>query len=370
MRRIKKGSAILLAAALVFSALALPKAYAAVGVETDRTDCKITINVPAEGFKELKNLSIPVELYKVADIGVGAEYTLTTDFDTAKLEGIESVNSTTTTEAWTTFAEEAKKIVDDRKEAGTSLATAKTGTINSGTVTIEGISVGLYLVDVQTTPSSTYEYSFIPYLISLPNNYYKEGVTGTTDEWVYELTGSNALGLKPQKADRYGDLEINKTLDVYNATVGGATFVFQVEAIKTDVDTNETKNVYSNVVSLTFNGPGTESVLIQDLPAGAVVTVTEIYSGAGYKLSSARTQTVTIIAKEESEVEQLSETTVQGSPVEVSFLNTYDEGMNGGSGVVNSFSYAEGEWTWQQKTESTVENAKPNLAPVISGTQQ
>ena len=364
MRRIKKGSAILLAAALVFSALALPKAYAAVGVDTDRTDCKITINVPTEGFSELDDLSIPVELYKVADIGVGAEYTLTTDFDTANLKGIENVNSTTSTEAWTTFAEEAKKIVDDRKEAENALAAAKTGTINSGTVTIEGIPVGLYLVDVQTTPSTTYEYSFTPYLISLPNNYYEEG-KDTSDEWVYELTGSNALGLKPEKADRYGDLEINKTLGTYNATVGGATFVFQVEAKKTDVDTEETKVVYSNVVSLTFDGPGTKRVLIEDLPAGAVVTVTEIYSGAGYTLTSEGTQSVTIVAKGEN-----SEVTADAEPVEVSFSNTYDEGMNGGSGVVNSFSYVDGQWTWQQKKVSDNENAKPNLAPVVSGTQQ
>ena len=66
MRRIKKGSAILLAAALVFSALALPKAYAAGPIETEKADCKITVNVAnskyAEGtpvFGELSTLEVP-----------------------------------------------------------------------------------------------------------------------------------------------------------------------------------------------------------------------------------------------------------------------------------------------------------------------
>lgn len=348
MRRIKKGSAILLAAALVFSALALPKAYAAVGVETDRTDCKITINVPTEGFKELKDLSIPVELYKVADIGVGAEYTLTTYFDTANLKGIESVNSTTSTEAWTTFAEEAKKIVDDRKEAENALATTKTGTINSGTVTIEGIPVGLYLVDVQTTPSSTYEYSFIPYLISLPNNYYS--LENPDDTWDYEIE----VGVKPEKKDLYGDLKINKMVDTYNGTVGGATFVFQVEASKTDIDTKETKKVYSNVVSLTFDGPGTESILIENIPAGAKVTVTEIYSGASYQIdsNSALSQETEIIAErtkdESGTVEEIAT---------VNFANTYNGGTTDGDGIVNSFKYNSEENTWSHSASVDSEQA-------------
>ena len=175
-------------------------------------------------------------------------------------------------------------------------------------------------------------------MISLPNNYYKEGVTGTTDEWVYELTGSKALGLKPQKTDRYGDLKIVKNLNVYNETIDGATFVFQVEATKTDIDTQETKTVYSNVVAIDFNAPGQKEVIIQDIPAGADVTVTEIYTGASYKLTSDVAKTTVIIADGED-----------GAPATVDFSNTYDYRLNGGNGVVNSFIYnqdAEGNATW------------------------
>ena len=343
MRRIKKGSAILLAAALVFSALALPKAYAAVGIVEPEGGCSVEFSAPTSTFSELSTLEIPVHLYKVANIGVGGDCTPVTGIDTS----LAVIDSNTTADEMKTLAAALKTEVETD-----GISVTKDAVLKNGAGNVSGLGIGLYLILPETVNSAYNKYEFSPVVISLPsNNYYDNG----NDTWIYDVE----VDLKAEKSDRYGDLKINKTVDEYNATVGGATFVFQVEATKTDVDTDETKTVYSNVVSLTFNGPGTESVLIQDLPAGAVVTVTEIYSGAGYKLSSARTQTVTIVAKEENEVEQLSETTVQGSPVEVSFLNTYDEGMNGGSGVVNSFSYAEGEWTWQQKAESTVENAKP-----------
>lgn len=349
MRRIKKGSAILLAAALVFSALALPKTYAAVGIEEPENGCSVEFNVPTSTFSELSTLEIPVYFYKVANVGVGGDYTAVTGIDTS----LAVIDSDTTADEMKVLADALKTEVESD-----GISPVKEVEVKNSNKTVAGLEIGLYLVVPETVNSAYNEYEFSPMLISLPSNdFYKNG----SDSWIYNVQ----VDLKAEKADRYGDLEINKTLDVYNTTVGGATFVFQVEAIKTDVDTEETKVVYSNVVSLTFKGPGTESILIQDLPAGAVVTVTEIYSGAGYTLTSEGTQSVTIVAKEEN-----SEVTADAEPVEVSFSNTYDEGMNGGSGVVNSFSYVDGQWTWQQKEESDIENAKPNLAPVVSGTQQ
>lgn len=351
MRRIKKGSAILLAAALVFSALALPKAYAAVGIEEPENGCSVEFNVPTSTFSELSTLEIPVYFYKVANVGVGGDYTAVTGIDTS----LAVIDSDTTADEMKVLADALKTEVETD-----DISPVKDIVVNNSNKIADGLEIGLYLVIPETVNSSYYEYEFSPMLISLPsNNFYNGG----NDSWIYDVE----VDLKAEKADRYGDLEINKTLDVYNTTVGGATFVFQVEATKTDVDdkTSTPVSVYSNVVSLTFKGPGTESILIQDLPAGAVVTVTEIYSGAGYTLTSEGTQSVTIVAKEEN-----SEVTADAEPVEVSFSNTYDEGMNGGSGVVNSFSYVDGQWTWQQKKVSDIENAKPNLAPVVSGTQQ
>ena len=127
-------------------------------------------------------------------------------------------------------------------------------------------------------------------------------------------------------------------MDEYNETLGGATFVFQVEATKLDVDASTSEPaevVYSNVVALTYTGPGTQSVVIEDIPAGADVTITEIYTGASYQLKAGAVnpQTTKIIADK---------------TVEVTFENTNNDGLNGGSSIVNAFSYGSNGWTCSQ----------------------
>lgn len=147
-------------------------------------------------------------------------------------------------------------------------------------------------------------------------------------------------GLKPEQEVRYGSVQINKTLDTYNATLGGASFIFSVEAVK------DGETVYSDVVSLVFDGPGTKSVEVGNIPAGAQVTVTEVYSGSSYQIVGNNVATAVISA----------ETSAQ-----VSFANTYDGSNNGGSSIVNHFTYTapegtdsgEGTWNWTQQTDST-----------------
>ena len=202
---------------------------------------------------------------------------------------------------------------------------------------MKDLVAGLYLVDAQQVTSDYYQYSFTPYLVSLPNNYYYHG---GDDEWLYQLTGEDAIGLKPEKTDRYGDLVINKELDVYNETIGGANFVFQIEGTKTDIDTGAVKVVYSDVVAMTFNGYGSDSIKIEHIPAGSEIVVTEVYSGSSYELTSNGVQTVIIEAEEDAEVY---------------FNNTFNEQLNGGTGLVNSFAYnsESGEWTHSASVDST-----------------
>src|SRR5699024_12349884 len=78
------------------------------------------------------------------------------------------------------------------------------------------------ILSFPTRRSSDLTYAFTPYLVSLPNNYF---YTTGQDEWVYDVTA----GMKPQQTPRYGSLVIRKTLTSYNATLGSATFIFQVE---------------------------------------------------------------------------------------------------------------------------------------------
>ena len=111
-------------------------------------------------------------------------------------------------------------------------------------------------------------------------------------------------------------LEIKKTLNTFNSTLGGATCVFRIEAEKDGI-------IYSDVKSIVFDAAGTKSIVIAEkIPAGAVVTVTEVYSGSSYEITSAPEQTVTIIADKMETVE---------------FTNDYNDRLNGGTSVVNHF---------------------------------
>lgn len=320
-RKIKKGSAVMLAFALLLSSAVISRVQAAVEIDTNQ---KGTVTFQLDGeFEELKELEIPVKLYQVAEVDTSGAYKALTGFEDLKLE---EITSETTAAEWEEKATLASEIIDGKENAQEDTSCTLTG----GTGKVEELSLGMYLVKAETVLSPEYEYSFTPYLISVPNNYW---ATTGDDTWVYDVT----TGLKPGQENRLGSLIIEKQLDSYNATLGPASFVFQVEGEK------DYEQVYSNVVSIVFDGAGTKSVQIDELPAGATFTVTEIYSGASYTLTTAPSQTAKIIAEGE-----------EGSPVSVSFTNTYDERMNGGASIVNHFTNTDGVWDWQQQTDSTV----------------
>ena len=177
--------------------------------------------------------------------------------------------------------------------------------------------------------SQQYTYAFLPQLVSLPT---KEadanGVINTANpgDWIFEAS----VNLKPERLDRYGSLEIVKTLSEYE-TMGGvqesATFVFEVTGMLDD------QVVYSNVESITFTAAGQERVVLDRIPAMAQVTVREVYSGSSYQLTVPGDRTATIAADD---------------VVSVEFENEYDGRRTNGHGIKNQFVYDEeaGAWHW------------------------
>ena len=321
IKKMKKSSVWILILSLALSGAVLSEVKAARGVETDRK-CSITLEVGGDltgDFAELSQLSIPVNLYKVADISETGSYTAVKGYESLDFA---SVSSETTAAQWEQKAQMAQKIIEDEQTP------TDKGTIQNGKGKISDLSVGMYLVAAETTLSEEYEYKFTPYLLSLPNNYH--GTTGN-DDWVYDVT----TGLKPGKEERLGSLIIDKTVTSFNETLGSATFVFQIEGVK------DGEQVYSDVVSAVFDTAGTKSIRIDGIPAGTEVTVTEIYSGASYDLASAPSKTVVIKASDEEEA------------VHVTFTNTYNNKLNGGASVVNHFANEEGVWTVEQQSDST-----------------
>lgn len=323
-KRIKTAGALTLAAITVLSAAGLSSVYGALGVETGR-ECSLTFTLDGTEFDELRSLEIPVDVYKVADITEEAVYDTAKYTDFADL-GLENVSSTTKAEDWAQMAEKAMETVKNKGIEPTVKVTKPKGAAESTGVDLK---TGMYLVQAETVQSSEYTYDFTPYLVSLPNNYYYSN-ENQDDTWVYDVTST----MKPQQTQRYGDLEIVKDLTKYNASLKDALFVFQVEG------TRHGEKVYSDVVSVKFDKAGKKSVLVEDLPAGTVVTVKEVYAGGSYSNTSGDTQE-TVIAAEGS----------TDNPASVSFTNTYNGKLIPGTGIVNHFENKDGEWSWEQQTD-------------------
>ncbi len=328
-KRLKQGTTFLLALALAFPLLTLPGARAANAIETDRK-CSVSFSVSGEG-NELADAGtdIKVNLYKVADVDVSGNYTATGAFTELDVSSVRADNNDAASK-WAARAKEAQKLLKD------SVKPTTTVTLAAGTGSLADLATGLYLVDTPEVVTTNYTYTFTPYLVSLPtNNYYSNG----NDTWIYDLTDTNAIGLKPEEHARYGDLKINKTLANHNATTGKkTTFVFQIDITPRKSDKTETR-----IESLDFKAAGESSVTITKIPAGAAVKVTEVYSGASYKLTSANDQTTTIVATDRG---------ATNTPASVSFTNDIDDNMNGGYGVRNNFKLDEnGQYQYTEPAE-------------------
>ena len=328
-KRLKQGTTFLLALALAFPLLTLPGARAANAIETDRK-CSVSFSVSGEGNElTAADTDIKVNLYKVADVDVSGNYTATKDFTGLNVSSVSADDKDAAASEWADRAKEAQKMLKESVEPTATVTLAK------GIGSKDGLATGLYLVDTPEVVTTNYTYTFTPYLVSLPtNNYYSNG----NDTWIYDLTDTNAIGLKPEEHARYGDLKINKTLANHKATTGKkATFVFKIEITPLKGKTE------TRIESLDFEAAGDSSVTITKIPAGAKVKVTEVYSGASYKLTSANDQTATIVATDRGST---------NTPASVSFTNDIDDNMNGGYGVKNNFKLDEnGQYQYTEPAE-------------------
>lgn len=320
--------AFALAAGMILAAPGLSGAARAVDLDTQ---CSLTISPGSLEFEDLAEANVVIDLYKVADaVPVSGYDTYTYKF----LKGYEALEEgyeqKPDNEGWRKMAQTAAKYALENDKPVSEGKKADTP--------IENLQCGLYLLiargdglkeyttsvtredgtkDVATIANSkTHVYTFAPELISLPSKHTEDGNGNTTagnGEWDYHMEAT----LKPEQSPRFGSLEIVKNLETYNVNVP-AVFVFSVEAEL------EGKNVYSDVVTITFTEAGQKKSLIERIPVGARVTVKEIYSGASYEVTSADERNVTIDATEVASAE---------------FTNDHTTTNHGGGGVNNHFTY-------------------------------
>ena len=301
----------------------------------------------SQSWGELAEADIEVNLYRVADIDAYGSYTALSGFQEL---GLEDPDYRTVDEKWwKETAEKAATVLGippyaageeetvSPKDPDSSLI------ISGGTGTAE-VENGLYLVWAKPLLTEEYRYTFLPYLISLPHNDY--ALTGI-DRWEHDVTA----GLKPGQERRYGDLVINKQLEEWEPGLGTTFFVFEVEARKDLDHDGAAEIVYSNVLSLRFDGVGEKAVLAEHIPAGAEVTVREVYSGGSYEVSGSGVQTTVIKATDKEEGDTGADEQEE-KPSEVFFANHYNDKLIPTIGVVNHFTEGENGWVWEKQPDN------------------
>ncbi len=336
-KRVKRGCVLALAGMLALPGLSLLRTQAAGAIDTEAS-CSLTVTVEdSQYISDFDKMSIPVSIYQVADVDSVGKYTTAEAF--AGLD-VGSISSATTAQDWADMARKADEIREAAGDAVKPAATQDVEKAEGGSQPAEAVfrdlHTGMYLIVPAETYNSDYsvKYVFTPYLTALPGNAYASTGEGS-DEWNY----NPVVGLKAEGERQYGKLTITKNLSSYNASLGQCTFVFEV----TGRDENNAV-VYSNVVSTTHDAAGSQSVVLEDIPAGTIVTVKEIYAG-NYAADGSDSATAVIVTEEAVEAGIASEEAA------VTISNTYDGGNRGGYGVTNHFEAdGNGGWTWENPT--------------------
>lgn len=320
--------------------------------------CSITANVDTARYPNPPD-NLQIALYKVADAvpedGYDAFTFASTQNFTSMRSDIDALNGQTTasTSALEAMAQTAAGIV---ASAQTPLAPVA-GTPASAGSAISGLDAGIYLLVasgadisddaeihgsltnlggkwVSEAYSADNKFTFEPQLVSVPTKDAAAGsipTTATPGEWIYNVN----VTLKCDYAPRTGSLRITKNL-LEMAQIQGvaneATFVFDIKGYRGD------ELVYTNVASIKFTAAGSDSVVIDNIPAGLTVVVSEVYSGTSYTTVTDTPQSTTIVATDHP--------TITVDPATVNFENTYDGNSNRGGSVTNSFEFGDEEWTW------------------------
>ena len=131
-------------------------------------------------------------------------------------------------------------------------------------------------------------YTYEPVLIALPytSPVMDENPANTADgEWFFDVTAH----LKPERASRYGSIRVSKKLLHYGVP---AEFTFTVKAVYH----GETVLAKDAVIHFDKDSGETKDVLVEGIPAGAEVTVTEQTPPIGYYMVSGAEEAQTVLA--------------------------------------------------------------------------
>lgn len=310
---------------------------------TGNTNTLTVYPTNSEEFKsDIAEADVVLSYYKVADaVANDADeaftYNLTEEFADSGLV----IPTDPSGSDWQDFADAAAGFV--------SLPGDKTKAVEGAeSVDIDGLEDGLWLVlahgasvtDDYKAYSKYFEYAFQPTVVALPGKdvvapdsepWNERGQAGkpTTDygAWKTAIT----IKMKTERKPLYGSLEIVKNIEKFEGKP--ATFEFHITGKTLD------GKDYENYASVYYTGGTSESVVVPHIPAGTDVTVTETYTGARFKLVSAKDVTAKIVSDMAVEL--------GGDMASVSFTNEPNGNNTEGHGINNEFIASEnGDWTW------------------------
>ena len=302
---------------------------------------------------DIRQAAIDVDLYKIYNAVPSTKYEI---YDYENIEGVDlkplaDYKGTDGQVDWEALATDAQKLLDDGKLTRTTYGTIPANA-DSGDIT--GLTDGLYLVVAHPTTTSIYEYTFSPAVAAVPskNDANGDGIISTSfDDGEWQATGK--ITLKPKRLPLYGALEITKIITEPDPQE--ALFTFHIVG-----DTPQGEG-YDNYASVTIK-PNAEkeedrtkgSVIVDHIPAGTVVTVTEEYAAGRYDIGTVSIDdgTSVIVADNEDGTHNL---------IHFSCKNTRKGDSYGGHGVQNNFRYdnAYQEWPWTPTPADKAPDYKP-----------
>ena len=194
------------------------------------------------------------------------------------------------------------------------------------------------------------------------------------DQWTYKVGDDNTantdggwesaldVNLKIGQKDLITKFSIVKDLTEYETLDGRedeGTFVFKIEAV--DADNNL---VFSDVRSLRLSDITSKSTVVENVPVGSKVTVSEVYAGGDYKCSGADIDEASKDKTEYSIDEnydvtftaipyETSEDSTQETMLTVTFENNYNDTWKDTGSVTNKMTpRADGGWNDPQQDYS------------------
>ena len=371
---LRKKIAGLLAVGITVLGFAVSNVYAANAIDTS-AKCTVSVNVAdshdkkdgdldrAYNTMKLSSVDFSVELYKVADVSKAAAYTLTDRFcDVADVNGKEIAElSGVTTKEWIDIVEKASAVV----EAAPDMEPEYTIPVHEGKGSIQDVMVGLYLVVVPDIITDTEIYTFSHYLIQLPTveGAWKckdngEYVFVGSDEWIYSVALN--WSAKFERTDRLTGISIQKTVDTFNQSMNQTSFVYSITAEKdygTDPENPKMVKVFDDIRVIDFSQAGTESIIVDKIPAGSSVTVKEIYTGATYRILSDKEENKAVV-----KLDDLTAIVDESAYPVANFENTYDDKLIGnGTAVVNTFTKGEEGWEWSSPLKNAQQDKIENM---------